>query len=91
MPQLKEPKPLPQDKASAETLKDSLVDLKDNQAYLLVMDRLDSLLSQAQRLLVQAETWQDASRFQGQVKAYEEAMGMVKTLLSEIENTQYKE
>lgn len=78
---------LPRDKASLEVLKDSLVDLKDNPAFLLVMDRLGSLRSQAQRLLVEAETWQDASRYQGQVKACNEALDMVDTLLKEIDNT----
>jgi hypothetical protein len=82
---------LPRDKATAEVLKDELVDLQGNRAYLLVQARLEQLVLQSQRLL-EAEVDLPSLRLsQGELKGLRSARGMVQTLLDEIENTNYEE
>ena len=79
-----------QDKATAETVKDELVDLKDNRAYQLVLARLEQLHSRDLRLLVRGEATQSLERLQGRVEAMEEAINMVPELLRQIEETDYE-
>src|SRR6266705_3579537 len=77
-------------RASAEVLKDSLVDLEANPAFQLVQDRLEDLLLQTQRLLVREEDTQSLRKQQGRAEAFEAAIDMRKALLAEIENTDWE-
>lgn len=77
------------DKASAEVLKDSLLDLKDNKAYQLVVARLDFLLQRDLRLLEAELDPLLLRHLQGRVKGMREAMGVVDDIVRELNNTDF--
>lgn len=79
------------DKATAEALKDELVDLKDNRAYLLVQARLEARHSRDLRLLARAEDTQSLQKLQGRVEALEEAVNIVPEMIREIDETNFSE
>jgi hypothetical protein len=78
------------DRASAEVLKDSLVDLRDNPAYRLVQDRLEALLSQSRRRLETAGALPDFRYEQGMIAGLQIAVDMIPTLLLEVEQTNWE-
>ena len=79
------------DKATAEVLKDELVDLKDNRAYLLVLARLEARLQRDLRLLVREADTRSLGKLQGRVEALEEAVNIVPEMLREIDETNIPE
>jgi len=80
---------LPREREAAETVKDELVDLKDNRAYQLVMARVEDLLQQSRDKLEREQDVSLLSGLQGRAQAFRETLDMVKTLLREIENTDF--
>ncbi len=79
------------DKATAEVLKDELVDLKDNRAYQLVLGRLEARLQRDQRLLVREADILSLGKLQGRVEALGEALSVVPEMLREINETNFPE
>ena len=75
------------DKATAEALKDELVDLKDNRAYQLVLARLEARRQRDLRLLVKEEDTLSLRKLQGRVEALEEALNIVPEMTREIDET----
>src|SRR5712664_1649553 len=56
------------DKATAEVLKDELVDMKDNHAYQLVLGRLEARHQRDLRLLVREADTRSLGKLQGRVE-----------------------
>ena len=81
---------LPREREAAETVKDELVDLRDNRAYQLVTGRIEDLLQQVRDQLERQQDVALLSALQGQAVAYRRSLDMVKELLKEIENTDFK-
>jgi len=80
---------LPLEREAAMAVRDSLRDLREDQAFQLVQARLEDLLSQSQRSLEAEQDPLSVRHLQGQVQAYRRALGMVTDLVLEIDNTEY--
>ena len=80
---------LPPEREAAETVKDELVDLKDNRAYLLLQGRIADLLQQAQAALEREQDVLLLKGLQGQALAYRRVMGLLGDVLREIEGRDY--
>ena len=79
------------DRATAEALKDELVDLKDNRAYQLVLARLEARRQRDLRLLVKEADTLSLRKLQGRVEALEETLNIVPEMLREINETNLPE
>lgn len=78
--------PLPKDQEALRELRDSLADLAHSLGYQQVAQRLQDLVSQAQRLLEEAQGV-EVPRLQGQLSAYKRCVGLVAELKREIDHT----
>ena len=74
-----------QDQESAELLKDCLVDLKRDRAYLQVIQHLQDQLSQDQVLLERAQEAVEVYRLQGSIKARTADLNAVPELIKQLD------
>ena len=75
---------LTEDRLSAETLKDSLVMLRDNKGYRLLVQSMQDRLQRDQRLLEAGQDPLQMYRLQGKTAAYRDCLALLDELISKV-------